>query len=371
MKIVTWNINGIRARLGNFTHWLRESAPDIVCLQEIKSRRRAVPARRGRGARLQCRDARPERLQRRRAAVEAAVRRGDARPARRSGRRAGALHRRRVLDRHRARCASPRSICPTATRSMTRRNSRTSCHGWRGWRTGPRSRLALEEPLVLAGDYNVIPEPIDARFPENWVNDALFQPETAAGLPPAGQSRLHRRHPLRHRRAADLHVLGLSGRRLAEEQRHPHRPSDAVAGSGRPARLGLDRKTCPRLGKAVRPRAGGDRTGAVGASAAMPTDSAPSAGRATDRPWLRISCASAIAVRRSASGASEKASSCMPRIHGWSSGAARSSAAVIMARPRTTLPLWNSRLPSVACAPAWPFSAASCSQRAGLANARS
>ena len=39
-------------------------------------------------------------------------------------------------------------------------------------------RLALEEPLVLAGDYNVIPEPIDARFPENWVNDALFQPQT-------------------------------------------------------------------------------------------------------------------------------------------------------------------------------------------------
>ena len=31
---------------------------------------------------------------------------------------------------------------------------------------------------MLAGDYNVIPEPIDARFPENWVNDALFQPQT-------------------------------------------------------------------------------------------------------------------------------------------------------------------------------------------------
>ena len=39
-------------------------------------------------------------------------------------------------------------------------------------------RLALEEPLVLAGDYNVIPEPIDAKHPEQWVNDALFQPET-------------------------------------------------------------------------------------------------------------------------------------------------------------------------------------------------
>jgi exodeoxyribonuclease-3 len=39
-------------------------------------------------------------------------------------------------------------------------------------------RLALEEPLVLAGDYNVIPEPVDARHPENWLGDALFQPET-------------------------------------------------------------------------------------------------------------------------------------------------------------------------------------------------
>src|SRR5690606_7035865 len=39
-------------------------------------------------------------------------------------------------------------------------------------------RLLLEEPMVLAGDYNVIPEPTDAKFPDNWVKDALFQPET-------------------------------------------------------------------------------------------------------------------------------------------------------------------------------------------------
>ncbi len=41
-----------------------------------------------------------------------------------------------------------------------------------------RTRLALEMPLVLAGDFNVIPEPIDARRPEAWVGDALFQPES-------------------------------------------------------------------------------------------------------------------------------------------------------------------------------------------------
>jgi exodeoxyribonuclease-3 len=39
-------------------------------------------------------------------------------------------------------------------------------------------RLKLEEPLVLAGDYNVIPAEADARRPEAWVNDALFLPRT-------------------------------------------------------------------------------------------------------------------------------------------------------------------------------------------------
>jgi exodeoxyribonuclease-3 len=40
--------------------------------------------------------------------------------------------------------------------------------------------LAYEEPLVLAGDYNVIPEPRDVSDPENWGGDALFQPESRA-----------------------------------------------------------------------------------------------------------------------------------------------------------------------------------------------
>jgi exodeoxyribonuclease-3 len=38
----------------------------------------------------------------------------------------------------------------------------------------------LEEPLVLCGDYNVIPEPKDASDPQAWSNDALFQPESRA-----------------------------------------------------------------------------------------------------------------------------------------------------------------------------------------------
>lgn len=38
--------------------------------------------------------------------------------------------------------------------------------------------LAFEEPLAICGDYNVIPEPEDADKPEGWLGDALFQPES-------------------------------------------------------------------------------------------------------------------------------------------------------------------------------------------------
>jgi exodeoxyribonuclease-3 len=42
--------------------------------------------------------------------------------------------------------------------------------------------IRLEEPLVLAGDYNVIPEPEDADEPSSWTGDALFQPQTRAAF---------------------------------------------------------------------------------------------------------------------------------------------------------------------------------------------
>ena len=45
-----------------------------------------------------------------------------------------------------------------------------------------RELLTLEEPLALAGDYNVIPEPQDCDNPPSWVNDALFTPEARAAF---------------------------------------------------------------------------------------------------------------------------------------------------------------------------------------------
>jgi exodeoxyribonuclease-3 len=39
-------------------------------------------------------------------------------------------------------------------------------------------RIELEEPLILAGDYNVIPAPEDVYDPPAWMDDALFRPQT-------------------------------------------------------------------------------------------------------------------------------------------------------------------------------------------------
>src|SRR5690348_12515971 len=44
MKIATYNVNGIRARLPLLLRWLEEQSPDIVCLQELKAPQEQFPA---------------------------------------------------------------------------------------------------------------------------------------------------------------------------------------------------------------------------------------------------------------------------------------------------------------------------------------
>src|SRR5262249_46397323 len=44
MRIASWNINGVRARLEGVLAWLRETSPDVACFQEIKSLTEAFPA---------------------------------------------------------------------------------------------------------------------------------------------------------------------------------------------------------------------------------------------------------------------------------------------------------------------------------------
>ena len=43
MRIATWNVNSIKARLDSVRDWLKEASPDVVCLQEIKTTDEAFP----------------------------------------------------------------------------------------------------------------------------------------------------------------------------------------------------------------------------------------------------------------------------------------------------------------------------------------
>ncbi|MFD2514824.1 endonuclease/exonuclease/phosphatase family protein [Pontibacter locisalis] len=43
MKIATYNVNGINARLPVLLDWLKRSAPDVACLQELKAPQEKFP----------------------------------------------------------------------------------------------------------------------------------------------------------------------------------------------------------------------------------------------------------------------------------------------------------------------------------------
>ena len=166
----------MRQRLEHLLSWLKDCAPDIVCLQEIKCLDEAFPAGADRGARLQCRHPWPEDLQRRRAAVQAAVRRNQIRARRRRRGRPRPVSGRRGDARNVACCGSPAFICPMATRRRPK-NIPINSNGCRGFLSIRSERLKTEEPLVLAGDFNVIPTAEDVHNPAAWVNDALFRPQ--------------------------------------------------------------------------------------------------------------------------------------------------------------------------------------------------
>ncbi len=177
MKIVTWNINGVRARIGNLLHWLGESRPDIVCLQEIKTVDEQFPR------------AEIEALGYH---VETHGQKGFNGVAILSKLRFDEVNRGLPGDEADEQARFIEGVFST-DRGSLRVVSLYLPNGnpiddpvkfpyklsWMArlerWAA---ERLALEEALVLAGDYNVIPERIDAMFPDNWLGDALFQPQT-------------------------------------------------------------------------------------------------------------------------------------------------------------------------------------------------
>lgn len=178
MKIATWNVNSIKARLDNALAWLKEATPDIVCLQELKCEDQAFPAaafedlgynvithgqKTYNGVAILSRP-KPE-----------DVRRGL--PGMEDNPQARYIE---AVFSAKSRVIRVASIYlpngnPLGTDKFTYKLRWMDC-----LHAHAKALLALEEPVVLAGDYNVIPTRLDAKNPDAWAGDALFQPESRA-----------------------------------------------------------------------------------------------------------------------------------------------------------------------------------------------
>jgi exodeoxyribonuclease III len=177
MKIATFNINNVRKRLANLLDWLGEAEPDVVCLQELKATDRDFPA-----AEI-------------RAAGYVAVWRGE-----KSWNGVAILSRRGepVLTRTDlpGDCADRQSRYIEAAVEGILIGCLYAPNG--NPQPGPKfaykldwlARLARHAamlygsgaPVVLAGDYNVVPTERDIYATKSWAKDALLQPESRAAF---------------------------------------------------------------------------------------------------------------------------------------------------------------------------------------------
>ena len=176
MRIATWNIAGIKARLEALLKWLSEEKPDIVVLQEIKTVDEAFP----------------------RLEIEALgyniethgqkswngvailsllpfdeVSRGL--PGDDSDEQA------RLIEGVFSVETGAIRVCGIYLPNGNPVDSEKFPYklSWmRRLETYVEGRLALEEPFILLGDFNIIPGPIDAHDPQAWWGDALYRPES-------------------------------------------------------------------------------------------------------------------------------------------------------------------------------------------------
>ncbi|MFO1118276.1 MAG: exodeoxyribonuclease III [Beijerinckiaceae bacterium] len=178
MIVASWNINSVRLRLPLLLDYLKEIQPDVLCLQELKCLDEQFP-------RLEIEDAGYNVLVHgqkswngvailsKRPAEEA--KRGL--PGDEGDEQSRYIEATLPFGKGVMRVASiylPNGN-PAGTEKMAYKYAwmdRLALHA--------RDLLKLEEPLVLAGDFNVIPEPEDVYDPKAWVGDALFRPETRA-----------------------------------------------------------------------------------------------------------------------------------------------------------------------------------------------
>jgi exodeoxyribonuclease-3 len=189
MKIATFNINGIRARIEALPRWLSEARPDVVALQEIKTVDDGFPRElfEDMGYRVETHGQKSfngvailSRLP-----LEDVAR---GLPGDDSDEQARWIEATVMGDKRAVRlCALYLPNGNPVEFDADDRPLHSGKYGYkldwmRRMRAHAQTLLDREEPLVLAGDYNIIPQAEDAARPEAWTRDALFLPESRAAF---------------------------------------------------------------------------------------------------------------------------------------------------------------------------------------------
>ncbi|MGQ0836553.1 MAG: exodeoxyribonuclease III [Gammaproteobacteria bacterium] len=173
MKIATFNVNGITARVSRLLEWLARESPDVACLQELKAPDAAFPAR-------ALREAGYEAVwQGQRSWNGVAILAKGAKPT----------ETRRGLpgdpeDTHSRYIEA--AVSGVIVGCLYLPNGNPQPGPKFDYKLGWFERLieyaaslyASGHPVVLAGDFNVVPTDFDIYDPKSWKKDALLQPET-------------------------------------------------------------------------------------------------------------------------------------------------------------------------------------------------
>ena len=183
MKIATFNINNVNARLPNLLQWLKSARPDIVCLQELKCTDAEFPLaaikkagyhalwqgqKTWNGIAILSRNSAP--------VVTRTVLPGDAADDQ-------ARYIEAAIDGLLVGCLYLPNGNPQPGPKFDYKLA-----WFKRLQTHASKLLRAGVPVVLAGDYNVAPTEIDIYPTKSWDNDALVQPESrAAWRSPAGK----------------------------------------------------------------------------------------------------------------------------------------------------------------------------------------
>ncbi len=179
MKIATFNINGIKARIETLLAWLDEAKPDVALLQEIKTVDEGFPR-----ALIEDRGYRVETHGQKGFNGVAILSRLPLEDVTRGLPGDDADEQARWIEATVVGARAVRLCCLYLPNGNPAPGPKFEYKlGWMD-RMLKRAQalLDVEEPTVFAGDYNVIPQAEDAKRPEVWREDALFRPETRAAF---------------------------------------------------------------------------------------------------------------------------------------------------------------------------------------------